>query len=443
MSEAMSLPKTGQRREAVLEKMRALRSDDARWKEGKTFSLVYHASDEVSRLLADAYTMFMAENALSPMAFPSLRRFEAETVAMAADLFHGGAEAAGTLTSGGSESILLAVKTARDRLRVEKGITAPEMVLPRSVHPAFQKAAHYFGVKAVHAPLGPDFRADVGAMRGLVTANTVLVVGSAPAYPHGVVDPIEEIAALAQERGLSCHVDSCLGGFLLPFAKKLGHPVPPFDFSVPGVTSLSADLHKYGFAAKGASVLLHRTRDLRRHQFFTYAEWPGGLYFSPSMTGTRPGGAIAAAWAVLHFLGEEGYLALARGILDTTRKLREGVAATPGLNVLGKPVMSVFAFASDTLDVYALGDAMEARGWKLDRQQKPPALHLMVTPAHAPVADLFLSDLRDCAARLARGEPAPEGSAAMYGMLGAVPDRSTLDGFILDFMEGLYELPAS
>ncbi len=442
MRGAAHFPTRGQSREQVLDRLEAMRRDDARWKEGRTFSLVYHVSDDVSALLAEAYTMFLSENALSPLAFPSLRRMEAEVVAMAADLFHGAPGAAGTLTSGGSESILMAVKAARDRFRAERGITEPEMVLPVSAHPAFEKAGHYFGVKAVHVPLTADFRVDVDAMKALITPRTILLVGSAPAYPHGVIDPIEEIAALAAERGVACHVDACLGGFLLPFARKLGHPIPRFDFEVPGVTSLSADLHKYGFAAKGASVLLHRTRELRRYQFFTYADWPGGLYGSPSMTGTRPGGAIAAAWAILQHLGEEGYLAIARRILDTTHKLREGIASVPGLEVLGAPAMSVLAFASKTIDVYALGDAMEARGWRLDRQQLPPALHLMVTPAHEPVADLFLEDLRTCASRLSRGEPAPEGSAAMYGMLGQALDRSAIGDFILDFMDGLYELPS-
>jgi glutamate/tyrosine decarboxylase-like PLP-dependent enzyme len=438
MSDPLRFPSHGLRRDEVLSRMRAMRADDARWKEGRTFSLVYHADDEVAALLREAYTMYMAENALSPLAFPSLKRMEAEVVGLAADLFHGSPDAAGTLTSGGSESILMAVKSVRDRFRAEKGITAPEMVLPLSAHPAFEKAAHYFGVKAIHAPLDSGFRADVSAMRSLIGPNTVMLLGSAPSYPQGVVDPIEAIAALALEHGLACHVDACLGGFLLPFARKLGEPIPRFDFEIPGVTSLSADLHKYGFAAKGASVLLHRTRELRRHQFFTYADWPGGLYASPSMTGTRPGGAIAAAWAVVNHLGEEGYLRLARTILDTAKKLREGIAATPGLTVLGRPDMSVLAFTSAAFDIYALGDAMEARGWKLDRQQLPPALHLMVTPTHAPIADRFLEDLRACAASLGRGEPAPEGSAAMYGMLGAMPERGAVGGFLLEFMDGIY-----
>jgi glutamate/tyrosine decarboxylase-like PLP-dependent enzyme len=417
--------------------MREMRTEDARWQEGRTWSLVYNAGEDLRRLAAEAYTEFMSENGLSPLAFPSLRRFEAEVLSIAAELFHGDT-AAGTMTSGGTESILMAVKTARDFARAERGISEPEMVLPATVHPAFQKAAHYFGVKALNIPVGPDFRADVNAMRAAIGPRTVLVVGSAPAYPHGVMDPLSELAALAQEKGVLFHVDACLGGFLLPFARRLGHDIPDFDFAVPGVTSLSADLHKYGYAAKGASLVLYRTPELRRHQFFTFANWSGGIYASPSMAGTRPGGAIAAAWAVLKYLGEEGYLRLARTVLDTSKALREGIAAIPGLKLLGDPRLSIFAFSSDSLDVYALGDAMEARGWKLDRQMMPPALHLMVTPAHAAVVEPFLADLRACAASLASGEPAPDGSAAMYGMLGALPDKSEAEGFILQFMDALY-----
>jgi glutamate/tyrosine decarboxylase-like PLP-dependent enzyme len=438
MSKNPRLSSQGMSHEDVLARMREMRSEDARWQDGRTWSLVYNAGEDIRRLLAEAYTEFMSENGLSPLAFPSLRRFESEVLAIGAELFHGDT-AAGTMTSGGTESILMAVKTAREHARAERGITEPEMVLPASVHPAFQKAAHYFGVKPINVPLGPDFRADVEAMRAAIGPRTVLMVGSAPAYPHGVVDPIPELAAVAQEKGVLFHVDACLGGFLLPFARRLGHAIPDFDFAVPGVTSLSADLHKYGYAAKGASLVLYRTAELRRHQFFTYADWCGGIYASPSMAGTRPGGAIAAAWAILKYLGEEGYLRLARVVLDTARALREGIASTPGLKLLGEPKLSVFAFASDTLDIYALGDAMEARGWKLDRQMMPPALHMMVTPAHAAVVEPFLADLRACAASLARGEPAPEGSAAMYGMLGAIPDKREAAGFILQFMDALYE----
>lgn len=434
-----SLPKTKRAKDDVLAELRAMRSEDARWKEGRTFSLVYYVDEEHSRLLKEAYGEFLTENGLSPIAFPSLRRMEAEVVSMAAGLFHGDDDVAGAMTTGGTESIMMAVKAAREWARHEKGIARPEIIAPTTIHPAFEKAAYYFDVTIRHAATGPDFRVDLQDVERLITPQTALLVGSAPPYPHGGVDPITELAALAQSRGLLCHVDACLGGFFLPFARQLGRDIPPFDFQVPGVTSLSADLHKYGYAAKGASVVLYRNRALRRHQFYTYAEWPGGLYASPSMTGTRPGGAIAAAWAVMHYLGEEGYLDLARRILATTDKLIAGIRAIPGLRVLGAPQAGVFAFTSDSHNVYELGDAMEARGWKLDRQQKPPALHCMITPAHERVADVLLADLRDCASKLAAGEPAPEGSAAMYGMIGTLPDRKEVDGFLLDFLDGVFD----
>lgn len=417
-----------------------MRTDDARWKEGKTFSLVYHAGEEHSKLLKDAYTEFMSENGLSPVAFPSLRRLEAEVVAMSLGLFHGPEGAAGSMTSGGTESVMMAVKVARDWARKEKGIAEPEVIFPQSVHPAFGKAAHYFDLQAQYAPLGPDFRVDVAQVAKRITPKTALIVGSAMPYPHGVVDDLEALGRLAKERGLLFHVDACLGGFILPFAKKLGRPVPAFDFAVDGVTSISADLHKYGFAAKGASLVLYRTHALRKHQFYTYGAWPGGLYASPTMTGTRPGGAIAAAWAALNYYGEEGYLRQARLILETSDALQAGIAKIAGLRVLGQPHGPVFAFASDSLNVYELGDAMDARGWKLDRQMGPPALHLMITPAHAPVATKFLADLEACAGALASGKPAPDGSAAMYGMVGQMPDRESIDSFLAEFLDGLYEL---
>lgn len=432
-------PKAGLTHADVLARMQQMRSEDADWRGGRTWSLVYHASDELTRLVKDAYALFHAENALSPFAFPSLRRFEGEVLDLAAGLFHA-PEGKGSLTSGGSESILMAVKSARERARRDRPeIKAPEMIVPRSVHPAFEKAGYYLDVKVVHAPVGADGRVEPDAVRALVNDNTILLVGSAPSYPHGVVDPIPELGALALERGLWLHVDACVGGFLLPWLERLGKPIPAFDFRVPGVTSMSADLHKYGFAAKGASVVLYRDRELRRNQFFVYGDWPGGLYGSPSATGTRPGGAIAAAWAVMHALGEDGYLRLAREISDTTDKILAGIRATPGLRVIGEPVMSVFAFTSDVVDVYELGDALTQRGWAVDRQQLPPALHCMVTPAHTSIADLFVADLRECTASLAAGGRAPEGSAAMYGMIGAMPDREAVASFIYDFMDTLYQ----
>lgn len=389
----MTFPDKGLPADELLDEMRGLKDADADWQGGRTWSLVYHASQDVDAVVARAHDLYLFENALNPAAFPSLNRFEKEVVAMTAGLLHG-EDARGSMTSGGSESILMAVKTARDRARAERGVERPQMVAPISVHPAFDKGAHVCGVEMVHTPLRDDYRADVDAVADAITDDTVLVVGSAFGYPHGVVDPIPEIAALAAERGTSCHVDSCLGGFILPFWERLGHPVPPFDFRVSGVTSISADVHKYGYAAKGASVLLHRPGGLYRHQVYTYEEWPGGLYGTRAVQGARGGGPIAAAWAVMRYLGMDGYMRLAGIVWETTQKLRQGVAATEGLEIVGDPDGSVFAFTSLVHDIYAVGEAMDDRGWHLDRNQGPDALHLMVTPNHAEVAEAFLEDLR-------------------------------------------------
>ena len=433
----MKIPARGIPGDELLREMGELRAGDANWKDGRTWSLVYYAGEEIYSFLKEAYTMFFSENALNPGAFPSLRKFESEVIAMTAGMLGGGPEVAGSMTSCGTESILMAVKTYRDMARAERPeIKNPEILMPETAHPAFQKAAHYFDVTPVRIPVKSDFRADVEAMGEAINGSTIVMVGSAPAYPHGVVDPIPELAALALERGAGFHVDGCLGGFLLPFVRKLGYPVPDFDFGVPGVTSISADVHKYGFAAKGASTILYRDKDIRRHQYFVYTEWSGGIYASPTMTGTRPGGAIAAAWAIMNHLGEEGYMRLAGAIMKTAKKLVEGINSIPGLYVLGRPAMSVFAFTSDSLDIYALGDEMDSRGWRLDRQQRPSCLHMMVTPAHEKIADIFLSDLKEAALAVARNESGMTGgTAAMYGLMGTLPDRGMVASFVLDYMD--------
>lgn len=433
----------------MLQRLAALRADDARWEQGRTFSLVYHAGDEHTEFLKRAYALYFSENALNPTAFGSLKRMEREVVAMTAALLGGGAEAAGTMTSGGSESLFLALKTYRDRARAQRGAAEPlEIIVPRSAHPAIDKAAHCLGLRLLRAPLADDFRADVDAVRAALSERTILIVGSAPSYPQGVVDPIAELAALAAERGVGMHVDACLGGFQLPFLRDLGEDIPPFDLRVPGVTSISADLHKYGFAAKGASTIIYRDRALRRHQFFARSDWSGGLFGSTTVQGTRAGGAIAAAWATLMALGRDGYLRLAAGILRTTRIFQAGIAAIPGLRVLGRPAMSVFAFAGDSggpdndgtsVDLMVVADQMEARGWHCDRQQHPTALHLMLTPAHAPVAEAYLPDLREAVAYArAHPEAAAQGSAAMYGALARAPEGIMVDEFILHFLDNTY-----
>jgi glutamate/tyrosine decarboxylase-like PLP-dependent enzyme len=407
----MPFPERGIPRQELFARMRERKRADADWHAGRTFSLVYPAGEDVDAVLREASELYVFENALNPFRFPSLRQMEDDVVAAAADLLHAGPEAGGAMTSGGTESILMAVKTARERGRVEKGIEKPEMVVPFSAHPAFAKAAHYLGLELKQVPLRPDYRADVAAAEKLIGDDTVLVVGSAPNYPFGVVDPIPELAGLAAARGIAFHTDSCLGGFLLPFLEALGEPVPPFDFRVPGVSTLSADVHKYGYCIKGASVILHRDKaHLHRHQLFLWDRWPGGTYGSFAMAGARPGAPIAAAWAVMHFLGREGYLRLAREVREATREIRRGIDAIPGLRVLGEPAMSVMAFGSDAFDIFAVGDAMDARGWHLDRQKGPDALHLMLSPIHAKVAGAFLADLREAAKNPGKSK----GAAARY-----------------------------
>lgn len=433
----MEFPKRGLSKDEVLSSLRGRQGSDADWRHGRTFSLVYYAGPEALDVLYEASRAYFSENALNPMAFPGLRQCETDVVAMTAAMLHH-PDAAGTMTTGGTESILMAVKTARQWARAHRPeVKQPEMLVPITVHPAFEKAAAYFDVKAVHVPVGDDFRADIGAARSLINDNTILVVGSAPQYPHGVVDPITELAALARERGILCHVDACLGGFLLPWVEKLGYPVPPFDFRVEGVTSMSADVHKYGYAAKGASVVLYRDRDLRKHQFVAYADWPGGLYGSPSMCGTRAGGPIAAAWAIMSHLGEEGYLRITRETMTAARALIEGIKAIPGLHVFGEPVGSVFGFGSHDIDIYALSEAMDAKGWHLDRLQRPPGLHMMITPAHAPLVEQILADLREATETIRREGTTAEGAAAMYGALGTMDDRGTVNDFILNFLDNI------
>lgn len=408
----MELPNTGKSRSEIQELLSAARVGDVRWRDGRMWSLVYFAGDDVYELAKEAYTAYFSENGLGKKAFPSLARFEREVISMVGALLCNPA-AAGAITSGGSESILMAVKTARDRARAERGITAPDMVLATTAHPAFEKAAHYFGVKSVRTNVRDDFRADVAAMRAAINERTALVVGSAPQWPHGVIDPIPEIAELARERGLSFHVDACVGGLLLPFLRKLGHSLPPFDFSVPGVTSMSADLHKYGFTAKGASLVLYRDESIYRYQPFSY-DWPGGTYASPTMAGTRPGGAIAAAWAVMQYLGQDGYLRLAERTMKATQALIEGIDAIEGLRVLGHPDMSVFAYGGRSLDIFAVADGLADRGWYVNRQDRPPGIHLKVDPTQDAVVEAYLADLRAVVQQVAMGHLTSRGSEVRY-----------------------------
>jgi glutamate/tyrosine decarboxylase-like PLP-dependent enzyme len=389
----MTMPAHGRPAPEVLDALESLRAGDVDWRRGRAFTLAYSAGPDVVALAREAYGRFMSENALNTDAFPSLARMQRDVIGAVAELLHGGDEAAGFLTSGGTESLLMAVLAARERGRAERGVTAPEMVLPTSAHAAFEKGAHYFGVTSVRVPVGSDYRADVAAMAAAITDRTVLVAGSAPQYPQGVVDPIADIAALAAARDIACHVDACMGGMVLPFLERAGDPIAPWDFRVPGVTSISVDLHKFGYTAKGASVILHRTRALRRFQTFTTDNWLGGRYGSSGMLGTKSGGAIAAAWAVLQHLGMDGYVRLTTQARDTTRRLVDGLRATPGVVLRGEPTATIVAFGFDdpAVDAFAVADALWRAGWYVDRQGPPPSLHCTVNAVHAGVLDEFLA----------------------------------------------------
>jgi sphinganine-1-phosphate aldolase len=385
----------------IVDSLAGLRTGDVRWQDGKTFGMVYDGGPEVHAVVEAVAQMFLHDNALNTQAFPSLSRIQSDVVRITADLLHGDDEVAGFMTSGGTESILCAVKAARERGREERGISEPEMVVPASAHAAFHKAAHYFGLRLHKVPVRDDWRADVDAMASLVGHNTVLVVGSAPQYPQGVVDPIPELAAVAAEAGASFHTDACMGGYFLPFLEELGHDVPPWDFRVEGVTTISADLHKLGYAPKGASVVLHRTKALRRYQTFVFDDWLGGFYASSGMQGTRSALPMATAWATLHSLGLEGYLRLTQLTVDTRARMVEGIRAIDGLAVLGEPEAQLVAMATaagyeDALDVFAVGDALAARGWYHDRQKPPDSLHSTVSAGNAPVIEQYLADLAEC-----------------------------------------------
>ncbi|CAM6002199.1 unnamed protein product [Sphagnum balticum] len=367
----------------VLEQMKEIKARDKHW-QGRCSGAVYIGGTESEghfALVNEAYSIFSHTNPLHPDIFPSVARFEAEVVAMTAAMLGSeskscGGQVCGNMTSGGTESILMAVKSTRDFMKATRGISAPEMIIPESAHSAYDKAAQYFQIKLRRAPVTADLRADVKAIKSFINKNTIMIVGSSPGFPHGVIDPIEEIAALALKFGICVHVDLCLGGFILPFARKLGYPIPPFDFQVPGVTSISVDVHKYGLGPKGTSVVLYRNHELRQ----VLTEWSGGLYISPSMAGSRAGALIAGAWAAMMSIGENGYMKIVSKLMDTSKRIEAGIKKIEGLYVLGKPDMTVIAFGSREVDIYKVNDVMTTQGWSLNALHKPSRVVEMHTP---------------------------------------------------------------
>ena len=385
-------------RDEVLGHLDTMRSKDVRWKEGRAFTLTYFAGDDVHDLAEHVYGQWMTDNALNTDAFPSLRRIQAEVVDIVNDWLEGGSDGAGFMTTGGTESILMAVKAARERGKAERGITQPNVVLPTSAHAAFEKGCYYFGLESRRVPVGPDWKADPEAMAAEIDDNTVLVVGSAPQYPQGVIDPIPAIAAIAAARGINCHVDACMGGVTLTHLAKLGYDIPPWNFSVEGVTSISVDLHKFGYTAKGASVILHRNKHLRRYQTFVTQNWLGGLYGSSGILGTKSGSSMAAAWAVMNYLGTDGYMRLTAAARTACEALADGIREIPALRLRAEPEATLLAFgAADpgALNVFAIADALWTRGWFVDRQGPPDSLHCTVNNVHTGVIPDFLAALHE------------------------------------------------
>ena len=391
------LPRTGRTKEALLEEMRAMKSGDTDWQHGRSPLFVFKATQELYETNRAAFFEFFSENALGGRrAFPSVKRMEDEVVEMALGLFNAPADAQGVMTTGGTESIVQAVQTCRDWTRKQR--RSPKLrgniVAAESVHPAFNKGAKLMDLEVRRAPVGPDFRADPAAIEALIDDETMMIVGSAPCFPYGVIDPIEALGALAERRGVWLHVDACVGGYLAPFVKMIGRDIPAFDFSVPGVSSISADLHKFGFAPKPASTVFYRTPDKAEFNSFDFSDWPNCRFLTPTIVGTRPAGGVAASWATFEFLGVEGYKQIARDLMSFIDDYRTGIRDINGLEILGDPHLSIVAYGSKEFDVFRVAEIMQAKGWLPGLVQKPKAIHRMMSMVHAVSIDEYLADVR-------------------------------------------------
>ena len=467
-----SFPRDGMSEFEILSQLQSFKANDLQWKKGRAFSYVYYAEQALTETLKKAYQLYFSENALNPSAFPSLLKMENEVVSMCLDLFNASEKSSGNMTSGGTESILMALKSAKEYAKkVKPHITEPEVILPFSAHPAFDKGCDYFGLKPKKVGIADDFRVNVEELKQSITENTILVVASAPSYPQGVIDPIEAIGELAAERDLLFHVDACVGGFVLPFIDG----VSSWDMGVKGVTSMSADIHKYGFASKGSSVILYNNPELRKAQYYVYTDWPGGMYGSPAILGTKPGGAIAVAWSVLHLLGHQGYRAKVASSIATAKFFQDRINSFEELSVFGNPDMCIFSFGSSIFDIYELGDEMHLKGWLMDRQQTPAALHMSISPYHDHIKEEFFDDFEECLKKakrptlqstinklqvkankglkkilpnktykkvqdyaLAKSDPTSKRSAALYGMIGDLTGEGETEDLIKNYLDKMF-----
>ncbi|KAI0389737.1 pyridoxal phosphate-dependent transferase [Xylariaceae sp. FL0594] len=456
-SRYLALPKEGWTDEALQKELEALATmDHTRWEDGFVSGAVYHGEEDLIKLQTEAYGRFTVSNPIHPDVFPGVRKMEAEVVAMVLSLFHAPPTAAGVSTSGGTESILMACYSARQKAYVERGVMEPEMILPETAHTAFHKAGEYFKIKIHLVPCpAPTYQVDVHRVSRLINSNTILLVGSAPNFPHGIIDDISALSRLALKKKLPLHVDCCLGSFLVPFLEKAGFESQPFDFRLKGVTSISCDTHKYGFAPKGNSTVLYRTQELRTYQYFVSPDWSGGVYASPGIAGSRPGALIAGCWTSMMKVGEAGYVDACGKIVGCAKKIAEHVASSPSLaaelDLVGRPLVSVVAFTARNLNIYDIADGMAAKGWHLNALQNPPAVHVAVTMPIVKVWERLVADLevvveaerekeraRAVEGKGAKGKATGD-TAALYGVAGSLPNKAVVVDLARGFLDLLYK----
>lgn len=443
------LPAVGLSEKTVLEELDLMDSilPHTEWKRGRVSGAVYHGGDELVHLQSLAFEKFCVANQLHPDVFPAVRKMEAEVVSMTLNLFNAPKDTGcGTTSSGGTESLLLACLSAKMYAYHHRGVTEPEMIIPVTAHAGFDKAGYYFGIKIHHARLDPvTFKVDLKQVKKFINKNTVLLVGSAPNFPHGIVDDIQGLSDLALRYKIPLHVDCCLGSFIVAFMSKAGFKdLAPFDFRVPGVTSISCDTHKYGFAPKGSSVIMYRNNDIRMHQYYVSTDWTGGLYGSPTLAGSRPGALVVGCWATMISMGQKCYIDSCKEIVNASRKLKATIQRDiPDLRVLGDPICSVVSFTSDRFDVYELGDKLAKRGWHLSSLQKPPALHLAITKPSASSIDELIETLKELVSEARKdpdSKPPSDGTSALYGVAGSVKTTGVADRLIVGFLDTLFKL---
>jgi len=445
-----SIPKKGRDKEDIFKELSTMaKEENARWKHGQASGTFYHAGDEHRKYLNKVFSLFSHVNTIQFDLCPSMFKMESEIISMTAKMLNCDAvkehnpedDVCGTMTSGGSESIMMAMKVYRDWGRAEKNISEPEIIMPHTAHPAFDKSGKYFGIKMVHIPVSePDYRVNPNAVEEKINENTVAIVGSAGNYPYGLIDPMEELSEIALRHAIGFHVDGCLGGFILPWIEKLGYDIPIFDFRLPGLTSMSADTHKYGFALKGTSVVLYRNNKLRRYQYFNVPDWSGGMYASPTGAGSRSGGLTAATWSSLVYLGEAGYLKAARAIMKVADKIKEGIQSIPELIVIGEPTF-VISFRSEEIDMYHLNDFMKTKGWRFNCLQLPPAMHFCVTMPQTVVPGIAKKMIKD----LKKGVEYAKSKAgtvakttALYGLAGTIEGNEQVTELVFGYFDYLY-----